>query len=137
MFVILSEDDAEHWPIVQRAILIAIEVSELVSYSHPPASSSDQTDDKTNSQPQPQQQQLVNAAFFDYLAEKTGQLCYERACHAKKAACQLMSLLAARMPLGWLFAKLPAFVRSLLYVLVAVSGEISSGVIELAQRQLT
>ena len=76
---------------MQRAILIAIEVSELVSYSHPPAPSSDASDNgETNSQPQ--QQPLVNHAFFDYLAEKTGQLCFECACHAKKTACQLMPL---------------------------------------------
>ena len=52
----------DFWPIVQRELLIIIEINQIVDGF------------ETN-----------NKVFFDYLAEKICQLCYERSWYAKKA----------------------------------------------------
>lgn len=119
LYDVLCNDDCEYWPCVQRAIMVMIETSEVVSYNHNTAHS-------ISSSSSIYRPNLVNLALFDYLAEKVGQLCYERSWYAKKAGCFVIRLLSKRMPFVWLLANCYAFIRSLMFILVAVTGEVKS-----------
>ena len=88
LFNVLCHDDIEYWPIAQRAILIIIEISEIVnvetSFSSNYRFSGENLEDKSSSDFN-LRPNLVNQALFDYLAEKICHLCYERSWNAKKA----------------------------------------------------
>lgn len=116
LFDVLCNDDSEYWPCVQRIILVMIETSEVISYG----GSSGEWILKS----QTYRQNLVNLALFDYLAEKVCQLCYERSWFAKKAGCFVIRLLRKRMPFVWLLNNCYSFIRSLMFILVAVTGEV-------------
>lgn len=118
---VLGHDDAEYWPCVQRALLVMIETSEVVSYDDDLAVRSPSHPNELDSIYRPN---LVNLALFDYLAERVCQLCYERSWYAKKAGCFVIRLLARRMPFVWLLNNCYAFIRSLMFILVAVTGEV-------------
>jgi transformation/transcription domain-associated protein len=60
---VLTNDDMDFWQIIQRQLIIIIEICETVC-----------DDNNFNHLP-----------LFDYLAEKVCQLCYERSWYAKKA----------------------------------------------------
>ncbi len=62
MFNVLTNDDMDYWPIIQREIILIIEVNQIVDGF-----------------------EVNNKVFFDYLVEKICQLCYERSWFAKKA----------------------------------------------------
>lgn len=115
IFDVLCNDDCEYWPCVQREIMVMIETSEVVSYS----SSADLATSTTY------RPNLVNLALFDYLSDKVCQLCYERSWYAKKAGCFVIRLLSKRMPFVWLLSNCYAFIKSLMFILVAVTGEVS------------
>lgn len=51
-------------------------------------------------------------------------------------SCSIIKLLCKKMPLVWLLDKCYLFIRSIMSILVSVSGEISSGAIDLAQENL-
>jgi transformation/transcription domain-associated protein len=116
LFEVLCHDDTEYWPCVQRVILLMIETSEVVSY--------DDSAVRITSADNIYRPNLVNLALFDYLAEKVGQLCYERSWYAKKAGCFVIRLLSRRMPFIWVLNNSYAFIRSLMFILVAVTGEV-------------
>ncbi len=61
MFNVLTNDDMDYWPIIQREIILIIEVNQIFDGF-----------------------EVNNKVFFDYLVEKICQLCYERS-FAKKA----------------------------------------------------
>lgn len=78
IFKVLSNDDMDYWPIVQRSVLIIIETSEIISGGV-------HLSDEKQSDSYLLRNSLANIAFFDYLAEKVSNLCYERSWYAKKA----------------------------------------------------
>jgi transformation/transcription domain-associated protein len=88
LFSVLCYDDIDYWPVVQRMILITIEVSEIVSggahlthnYSFGGEANESVIDEKNLGRPN-----LANVSLFDYLGEKINQLCHERSWFAKKA----------------------------------------------------
>ena len=63
MFTVLTNDDMDYWPIIQRELIIIIEINQIIDAGF----------------------EVNNKVFFDYLAEKMYQLCYERSWYAKKA----------------------------------------------------
>lgn len=83
IFKVLSNDDMDYWPIVQRSILIIIETSEIITGGiH--LNANKYTDSYLL------RSGLANSAFFDYLAEKVANLCYERSWYAKKAGLEII-----------------------------------------------
>jgi hypothetical protein len=90
IYSVLTNDDSEYWQVVQRAVVIMIEVSGIVSSHGDEAISEDL--DKVGSEPvlireeQILARNLPNLALFDYLSEKLSNLCYERSWYAKKSA---------------------------------------------------
>lgn len=93
MNIVLANEDSEYLHVVQRAILIMIETSEIVSASNQTNLMTDNTQSKDEkvkeddvvSVAQISCRGLANLAIFDYLAEKLSYLCYERSWYAKKA----------------------------------------------------
>ncbi len=90
LYSVLTNDDSEHWPVIQRAVLIMIEVSEIVSYPSDETDKQD-TDNIENESVLFRDEQIMaknfaNLALFDYLGEKLSNLCYERSWYAKKSA---------------------------------------------------
>ena len=94
--IVLSNEDGEYWEVVQRAISIMIETSEIISANEADImASGEETEDakktkeKTTShvisEDQISSKNLANLAIFDYLAEKLSKLCYDRCWYAKKA----------------------------------------------------
>lgn len=126
LFNVLCNDDSEHWSIVQRSLLIIIETSEIVSENQI---------DLTNEN-QALRNSLPNQALFDYLAEKASNLCYERSWFAKKSGCLIINFLSNKMPLIWTLQQCYLFMRSIMFILVSVTGEISSGAIDVAKINL-
>jgi hypothetical protein len=90
LFNVLCHDDTEYWPVAQRAVLIMIEISEIVSsgssfdYNYK-VNEENLTDADSIESIQNLRPNLANLALFDYLAEKICHLCYERSWNAKKA----------------------------------------------------
>jgi transformation/transcription domain-associated protein len=132
MYSVLCNDDMEYWPTVQRYILIMIETSEIV------AGDSFLDSEKINELNSKYilRDNLPNLALFDYLAEKINQLCYERSWLAKKASCQIIRLLTQKMPFAWVLNNFYSFLKSLMFILVSVSSEISSGAIDVSQKSI-
>ncbi|RNA03191.1 Transformation transcription domain-associated, partial [Brachionus plicatilis] len=128
LFVVLCNDDSEYWSLVQRTILIIIETSEIVSNTKSSLAQSQMAADDACVG-----SNLANLAMFDYLAEKLSQLCYERSWYAKKAGCLVLKLLTSKMPLQWTLQQCFVFMKSIFNVLVSVTGEISSGAINVAK----
>jgi transformation/transcription domain-associated protein len=121
LYEVLCNDDSEYWCVVQRAVVIMIETSEVITYANDEASSSSSSSSSSLSLFRPN---LANLALFDYLAEKVCQLCYERSWYAKKAGCLIVRLLSKRMPFIWVIQNCYLFIRSLMFILVAVTSEV-------------
>lgn len=124
IFAVLSVDDNEYWLMAQRSVILMIEITELVSGY------------ETTNLDDVMRPDFVNLALFDYLAEKACHLCYERSWYAKKAGCMLIKLLSQRMPFVWTLNHSLQFTRSMMFLLVAAVGEISSGAIDIAEENL-
>ncbi|CAF0709284.1 unnamed protein product [Brachionus calyciflorus] len=130
LFNVLCNDDSEYWPLVQRVVSIIIETSDIINGQSQLMNYQEDTHDKYL------RSQLANQAMFEYLADKISQLCYERSWYAKKAGCLIMNLFVNKMPLIWLLQQSFLFVKSIMFILVSVTGEISSGAIDVAKETL-
>lgn len=113
MFNVLTNDDMEYWNVIQREIIIMIEITEIILGN-----------------------QDFNVAMIDYLAEKLCQLFYERSWYAKKAGCFVVKLFCKKMSLRWLITNKFLFLKSLMFMLTSAVGEISSGGVESANEHL-
>lgn len=74
--------------------------------------------------------------FLEYLAERMCSLCYERAWYAKLGGCISLKFLFERMTLKWVFAHQYLFLRALLFVMMDLTGEVSSGAVDMAKSNL-
>lgn len=72
----------------------------------------------------------------EYLVERMSSLCYERAWYAKLGGCIAIKFLFERMTLKWVLQHQFVFVRALLFVLMDLTGEVSSGAIDMAKINL-
>lgn len=72
----------------------------------------------------------------EYLVEKMCSLCYERAWYAKLGGCIAIKFLFERMTLKWVFAHQPIFLKALLFVMMDLTGEVSSGAVDMAKSNL-
>jgi len=74
--------------------------------------------------------------LINYLVKTMYELCYTRAWFSKMGGCVSIRFFTDNMPIGWLFRYLTRFVRALLYVMSDLTGELSSGAVDMAQTNL-
>ena len=74
--------------------------------------------------------------LFSYLSEQVCSCCYDRAWYAKYGGCQLIRCLMNVMPLQWLMTQMHPMLRALLFVVMDLEKEVSSGAIDLAKNIL-
>ncbi|XP_075234435.1 transcription-associated protein Nipped-A isoform X2 [Lycorma delicatula] len=74
--------------------------------------------------------------LMEYLAERMCSLCYDRAWYAKLGGCIAIEFLYERMSLSWIYQHLFVFVKAQLFVMMDLTGEVSSGAIDKAKSNL-
>lgn len=74
--------------------------------------------------------------LMEYLVEKMCGLCYERAWYAKLGGCLAINTLSEHMALKWVLEHQYVFLRALLYVMMDLTDEVSTGAIEKAKTNL-
>lgn len=74
--------------------------------------------------------------LISYLVKSLYELCYTRAWFSKMGGCVSIRYFTDNMPLSWLFKNLTKFIRALLYVMSDLTGELSSGTLDIAQSNL-
>lgn len=74
--------------------------------------------------------------LFEYLAERMCSLCYDRAWYAKLGGCIAINFLYERMSKRWVYQHLFVFVKAQLFVMMDLTGEVSSGAIDKAKSNL-
>lgn len=74
--------------------------------------------------------------LIEYLADKMCSLCYERAWYSKLGGCIAIKFLFEKMPVKWVFAHQYQFLRALLFVMMDLAGEVSSGAKDMAKSNL-
>lgn len=72
----------------------------------------------------------------EYLAERLSSLCYERAWYSKLGGCIAIRFLTEKMTLKWVFLHAYQFLKSLLFVMMDLTGEVSSGAVDSAKSNL-
>ncbi|XP_065834052.1 transformation/transcription domain-associated protein-like isoform X2 [Oscarella lobularis] len=70
------------------------------------------------------------------LCEKLCGCCYERAWYSKAGGCQAIMWMMEKLPLVWLLDRQIVFVSALLFVMMDLSGEVSSGTVDMARQLL-
>ncbi|EDV27262.1 uncharacterized protein TRIADDRAFT_23101 [Trichoplax adhaerens] len=81
-------------------------------------------------------QRISNVPFFDVMAKRLCKCCYERAWFAKSGGCSAIRCLMTHMPLKWVMEHQGAFVSALLFLMMDLSYEVSSGTIDVAKKTL-
>ncbi|KAI5754015.1 hypothetical protein M8J77_005069 [Diaphorina citri] len=77
-----------------------------------------------------------NLPLMEYLAERMCNLCYERAWYAKLGGCYAIKFFYNTMAIKWVYSHMFVFVKALLFVMMDLTGEVSSGAIDEARRNL-
>ncbi|KAI1279601.1 Transformation/transcription domain-associated protein [Halotydeus destructor] len=72
----------------------------------------------------------------EYLVERMCSLCYDRAWYAKLGGCIAIKFLFERMTLKWVFGHQYTFMKALLFVMMDLTGEVSSGAVDMAKVNL-
>ncbi|KAI0213609.1 Transformation/transcription domain-associated protein [Lamellibrachia satsuma] len=74
--------------------------------------------------------------LFEYLAERMCSLCYDRAWYSKLGGCQAIKFMFEKMSLRWVLDHQFLFLKALLFVMMDLTGEVSSGALDLAKVNL-
>ena len=74
--------------------------------------------------------------LMEYLAERMCSLCYDRAWYAKLGGCIAIKFLFERMALKWVLDHQYVFLKALLFVMMDLTGEVSSGAVDMAKGNL-
>ncbi|KAG8178737.1 hypothetical protein JTE90_027055 [Oedothorax gibbosus] len=74
--------------------------------------------------------------LIEYLSEKMCALCYERAWYAKLGGCHAIKQLLEHCHPVWVYAHLYTFLKALLFVMMDLTGEVSSGATDYAKTYL-
>ncbi|XP_041366452.1 transformation/transcription domain-associated protein-like [Gigantopelta aegis] len=74
--------------------------------------------------------------LFEYLVDRMCSLCYDRAWYAKYGGCLAIKFLSERMALKWVLEHQFLFLKALLFVMMDLTGEVSSGAVDLAKSNL-
>ncbi|GBP38089.1 hypothetical protein EVAR_95217_1 [Eumeta japonica] len=70
--------------------------------------------------------------LMEYLAERMAALCYERAWYAKLGGCIAVKFMVEKMALEWVYKHIFTFLKAVLFVMMDLTGEVSSGAIDMA-----
>ena len=74
--------------------------------------------------------------LMEYMAEQMCNLCYERAWYGKLGGCIAIKFLFERMDLRWVFQHQFSFLKALLFIMMDLTGEVSSGAVDMAKSNL-
>ncbi|XP_064456550.1 transformation/transcription domain-associated protein-like isoform X2 [Ornithodoros turicata] len=74
--------------------------------------------------------------YVEYLVEQMCALCYDRAWYAKSGGCFAIKCLMERMPLRWVLSHQYLFLKALLFIMMDLTGEVSSGAVDMAKANL-
>ncbi|CAL1278798.1 unnamed protein product [Larinioides sclopetarius] len=74
--------------------------------------------------------------LLEYLAEKMCALCYDRAWYAKLGGCVAIKSLFDKCHPKWVYAHMYSFLKALLFVMMDLTGEVSSGAVDMAKNNL-
>ncbi|KAL3832377.1 hypothetical protein ACJMK2_024027 [Sinanodonta woodiana] len=74
--------------------------------------------------------------LFEYLVEKMCSLCYDRAWYGKFGGCLAIKFMYERMSLKWVLDHQFPFLKALFFVMMDLTGEVSSGAVDLAKSNL-
>lgn len=74
--------------------------------------------------------------YIEYLVEQMCALCYDRAWYAKSGGCFAIKCLMERMPLRWVLSHQYLFLKALLFIMMDLTGEVSSGAVDMAKANL-
>ncbi|KAG5864322.1 hypothetical protein JTB14_004435 [Gonioctena quinquepunctata] len=74
--------------------------------------------------------------LIEYLSEKMCSLCYERAWYAKLGGCIAIKFMFERCALKWIYEHMFMFLKALLFVMMDLTGEVSSGALDMAKDNL-
>uniref|UniRef100_A0A1Y1MXI9 FAT domain-containing protein n=3 Tax=Photinus pyralis TaxID=7054 RepID=A0A1Y1MXI9_PHOPY len=74
--------------------------------------------------------------LIEYLAERMCSLCYERAWYAKLGGCIAIKFMFERCSLRWVYDHMFTFLKALLFVMMDLTGEVSSGALDMAKVNL-
>ncbi len=74
--------------------------------------------------------------IMEYLADCMCNLCYERAWYAKLGGCIAIKFLFERMDLRWVYHHQFNFLKALLFIMMDLTGEVSSGAVDMARSNL-
>ncbi|CAG9853589.1 unnamed protein product [Phyllotreta striolata] len=74
--------------------------------------------------------------LIEYLSEKMCALCYERAWYAKLGGCVAIKFMFERCALKWIYEHMLMFLKALLFVMMDLTGEVSSGALDMAKDNL-
>ena len=74
--------------------------------------------------------------MMEYLAERMCSLCYDRAWFAKLGGCIAIKFFFEKMAFKWVLEHQYIFLKALLFVIMDLSGEVSSGATEMAKSNL-
>ncbi|XP_017777683.1 PREDICTED: transformation/transcription domain-associated protein isoform X2 [Nicrophorus vespilloides] len=74
--------------------------------------------------------------LIEYMAEKMCGLCYERAWYAKLGGCHAIQFMVERCARKWVYEHMFTFLKALLFVMMDLTGEVSSGALDMAKNNL-
>lgn len=74
--------------------------------------------------------------IMEYLAERLSSLCYERAWYTKLGGCIAIKFMIDRMAPEWVYKHVFTFLKALLFVMMDLTGEVSSGAVDMATMNL-
>ncbi|KAL5007444.1 hypothetical protein ScPMuIL_016250 [Solemya velum] len=74
--------------------------------------------------------------LFEYLVDRMCSLCYDRAWYAKFGGCLAIKFMYEKMALKWVLEHQFLFLKALLFVMMDLTGEVSSGAVDLAKANL-
>lgn len=74
--------------------------------------------------------------IMEYVAERMCSLCYDRAWYTKLGGCLAIMYLYESMSIRWVYLHMYVFVKAQLFVMMDLTGEVSSGAIDQAKSNL-
>eukprot|EP00094_Tigriopus_californicus_P003836 TCALIF_03692-PA protein Name:"Similar to TRRAP Transformation/transcription domain-associated protein (Homo sapiens)" AED:0.01 eAED:0.01 QI:3/1/1/1/1/1/3/160/3083 len=74
--------------------------------------------------------------LMEYMSDRMCNLCYERAWYAKLGGCIAIKFLFERMEIRWVFLHQFHFLKALLFIMMDLTDEVSSGAVDMAKSNL-
>ncbi|XP_053674176.1 transcription-associated protein 1 [Anopheles nili] len=71
--------------------------------------------------------------LMNYLGEKMAALCYERPWYSKMGGCIALKFLYQNMAMRWLYQHMFVFLKAFMFIIMDLTGEVSSGAIDMAR----